>query len=268
MREMALPMTKATLDVAASSAIPFADQSASRANSPTLFPLEVQGLCFDAGGRRLIDNLDLTLSASGTTMIMGPNGAGKSVLLRLIHGLLQPSSGSIKWSGKPPSEVVRRKQALVFQKPVLLRRSVAENVDFVLRTIGSQSVEHREQLLDRVGLLSLSKQPARLLSGGEQQRLSLARALALSPEVLLLDEPTASLDPASVLKIEQIVADAVSHRVKVIFITHDLGQARRLATDVVFLHRGKVAEHAPAETFFECPDSEAVRDFLAGRIVL
>ena len=152
MREMALPMTKATLDVAAGSAVPFTDQTAARAKSPTLFPLEVQGLCFDAGGRRLIDNLDLTLSASGTTMIMGPNGAGKSVFFRLIHGLLQPSSGSIKWSGKLPTEAVRRKQALVFQKPVLLRRSVAENVDFVLRAIGNKTVEKREQLLEDVDL--------------------------------------------------------------------------------------------------------------------
>lgn len=244
------------------------EQPAARELAPALSPLEVRDLYFEAGGRRLIDGLNLSLRTSGTTVIMGPNGAGKSLLLRLVHGLLHPTAGAITWGGNPPSDTTRRQQALVFQKPVLLRRSVADNVDFVLRTIGQQNAEHRDELLERVGLLGLAKQPARLLSGGEQQRLSLARALAVRPEVLLLDEPTASLDPASVLLIEHIVANAAAQGAKIIFITHDLGQARRLADDVVFLHRGRVAEHAPAQTFFEFPASEAVRDFLAGRIVL
>jgi tungstate transport system ATP-binding protein len=233
-----------------------------------LLPLTVHGLVFEAGGRRLIDGLDLSLSAAGITMVIGPNGSGKSLLLRLLHGLIEPTAGEIAWGGQRPGRSVQKRQALVFQKPVLLRRSVAENIDFVLRLNGRTGADYRDQLLSRVGLLSLARQPARLLSGGEQQRLALARALAREPEVLLLDEPTASLDPASVQMIEAIVNEARQAGTRVMFVTHDIGQLRRLADDVVFLHRGRVAEHSSASEFLQSPASEAARAFLAGRIVL
>lgn len=233
-----------------------------------ILPLSVDGLVFEAGGRRLVDGIDLTLGADGITMLMGPNGAGKSLLLRLVHGLLAPTAGSISWGGRAPDSDVRRRQALVFQKPVLLRRSVAENIDFVLRLSGRADAACRDALLQRVGLGHLARQPARRLSGGEQQRLALARALAVDPEVLLLDEPTASLDPASVLVIETLVRQEREKGVRIVFVTHDLGQARRLADDIVFLHRGRVGEHAPAASFFDDPQCAAARDFLAGRIVL
>lgn len=236
-----------------------------RGASPALLPLEARGLAFDLGGRRLIDGLDLTLGSSGITMVMGPNGAGKSLLLRLLHGLIQPSAGEILWGGRRLTTDVRRRQALVFQKPVLLRRSVAANLDFVLR--GKDRPVRRQALLDHVGLGGHADQPARLLSGGEQQRLALARALATGPQVLFLDEPTASLDPASVLKIEEIVREAASRGTRIVFVTHDIWQARRLADDVVFLVAGRVAEHAPAGTFFDTPASGAAGDFLAGRLV-
>lgn len=250
------------------------DVSAPRRETDTAFrkapllPLTVRGLVFEAGGRRLIDGLDLSLSTTGITMVIGPNGSGKSLLLRLLHGLIEPTAGEITWSGQAPNRSVQKRQALVFQKPVLLRRSVSENIDFVLRLNGRPGADRRDQLLGRVGLLSLARQPARLLSGGEQQRLALARALARKPEVLLLDEPTASLDPASVQMIEAIVKEARQAGTLIIFVTHDIGQLRRLADDVVFLHRGRVAEHSSANEFLQSPASEAARAFLAGRIVL
>ena len=145
----------------------------------SMFPLEVTRLTFEAGGRRLVDGLDLSLSGDGTTVLMGPNGAGKSLLLRLLHGLILPSEGTVTWGGQPPNREVQKRQALVFQKPVLLRRSVADNIDFVLRLQGQADVARRQELLAHVGLLTLARQPARRLSGGEQQRLALARALAV-----------------------------------------------------------------------------------------
>ena len=237
-----------------------------RAASPVLLPLEARGLVLDIGGKRLIDGIDLTLGDSGITMVMGPNGAGKSLLLRLLHGLIEPTAGEIRWGGHPLSTGVRRQQALVFQKPVLLRRSVAANLDFVLR--GKNIAARREAVLNHVGLAGHAAQAARLLSGGEQQRLALARALATEPQVLFLDEPTASLDPASVLKIEDIVRGAAAKGARIVFVTHDLGQAKRLADDVVFLAKGRVAEHAPAETFFNGPRSEPAKGYLAGRLVV
>jgi tungstate transport system ATP-binding protein len=231
-----------------------------------ILPLAVRDLSLSFGGLTVIDGVEFDLGAAGCTMILGPNGSGKSLLLKLLHGLISPTAGRIDWGGQPAGKVTGR-QALVFQKPVLLRRTVAANIDFVLRARGKDR-GRRDTLLDHVGLAHKASQPARLLSGGEAQRLALARALATDPEVLLLDEPTASLDPASVLAIERIVSEARNRGVRVIFVSHDMGQARRMADDVLFMHRGRVAEHSAAADFFPEPRSAAARDYLNGRIVV
>lgn len=231
-----------------------------------LLPLRVRDLTLRYANETVLDGLALDLGATGCTLILGPNGSGKSLLLKLLHGLMQPTSGEISWGGHAPHEVTVR-QALVFQKPVLLRRSVRGNIDFVLKARGKDR-SRRAALLEHVGLSHKAAQPARLLSGGEAQRLALARALATDPEVLFLDEPTASLDPASVLAIERIVLGARDRGVRIIFVTHDVGQARRMADDVVFLHRGRVTEHSTAARFFPEPQSAQARDYLNGRIVV
>lgn len=239
--------------------------------SPAILPLEVESLAFEAGGQRLIDGIDLTLRPGARTVVMGPNGAGKSLLLRLLHGLLQPTAGVIRWAGRAADSRVRMRQAMVFQRPVLLRRSTAANVRYALRAGGLRGAELERRIsvwLERAGLSDLSKRPARVLSGGEQQRLAVARALSREPEILFLDEPTASLDPASMLAIEQLLQAANAAGTKIVLVTHDLGQARRLADEVVFLYRGRVEEMCPAERFFENPRSDKARAFVAGRIVL
>lgn len=245
-----------------------ADKGLNRAGPSNILPAEARGLVFEAGGKRLIDGIDLALEAGTVTVVMGPNGAGKSLLLRLLHGMLIPSKGDVLWGGKPLDEEVRKRQAMVFQHPVLLRRSVAANIDFVLKLRGGTSPEQRRKYLELAGLEDQAGQPARLLSGGERQRLAMARALALMPEVLFMDEATASLDPASVAAIETLVRKAHEAGTKVVFVTHDVGQARRLAGDVVFVHRGRVTEHTPASKFFRRPASAQARDYVAGRIVL
>lgn len=232
------------------------------------FPLELAGVGLDISGERLLEAIDLTLVRETLTVIMGPNGAGKSLLLRLMHGILEPTAGAIEWNGAPASEAHRKRQTMMFQSPVLLRRSAGANIDFALKLRGRVDAARRDGLLEQVGLENMAQRPARKLSGGEQQRLALARALATEPHVLFLDEPTASLDPASILTIEEIVRAEQDGGTKVIFVTHDIGQARRLADDVVFLHRGRVLEHTPAAEFFEHPASHEAREFLAGRIVL
>jgi tungstate transport system ATP-binding protein len=229
---------------------------------------EIHRLGFRIGDRRLLDGVDLRLAGNGITVVMGPNGAGKSLLLRLMHGLLMPTDGEVLWGGAPMDAALRRRQAMVFQRPVLLRRSVAANLRFVLRLRGDAGAGRVAALLAEVGLSGRGGQPARSLSGGEQQRLSLARALALAPEVLFLDEPTANLDPNSTATIERIVRQARARGTKVVFVTHDLGQARRLADDVIFLHAGRVAEHSPAGRFFDHPESNQAADYLAGRLLL
>ena len=240
----------------------------STSGAAPLLPLETLALTLERDGKRLVDGIDLTLDAGGLTVVMGPNGAGKSLLLRLLHGLIPPTAGEIRWGDRPMTPTIRERQGMVFQRPVLLRRSVAANLDFALGLRGNASSEWRDALLDRVGLLGRARQPARLLSGGEQQRLALIRALALEPDVLFLDEPTASLDPASVLTIEEVVRGAKAGGTKVIFVTHDMNQARRLADDVLFLHHGQLLEQSPAEDFFTAPRSEFARAYLEGRIIV
>ena len=236
-----------------------------------ILPVHVRDLVFEAGGRRLIDGLHLTLRPGVRTVVMGPNGSGKSLTLRLLHGLLQPTAGAILWAGRPADDAVRRRQAMVFQRPVLLRRSAIANVTHALRSRAVPRHERHaraERMLAKAGLAALTHTPARLLSGGEQQRLALARALSLEPEVLFLDEPTANLDPASTLTIEQLIQTAHDQGTKIVLVTHDVGQARRLADEVVFLHQGRVEEQSAAGDFFAAPASMQAQAFLEGRLVL
>lgn len=234
----------------------------------SILPVETRDLVFEAGGKRLIDRVSLTVGAGPVTVLMGPNGAGKSLLLRLLHGLLTPTSGEVFWNGKPNSAEIRKRQAMVFQHPVLLRRSVAANIDFVLRSADGNIKKRRQELLEMGALTHLASSPARKLSGGEQQRLALVRALALDPDVLFLDEPTASLDPASVSAIEGLVKEADAGGTKVVFVTHAFGQAKRLADEVIFIDRGRILEQGPAGKFFDSPQSKEARGYLAGRIVM
>lgn len=239
----------------------------------TILPLELGGIGFRVEGRVLLDGIALRLEAGSRTIVMGPNGAGKSLMLRICHGLLVPTEGSLRWggTGRPlPEEVVRRRQAMVFQRPVLLRRSALANIRYVLGLIGLPRCRRQAaamEALDRFGLAELALRPARVLSGGEQQRLALARAWVVEPDVLFLDEPTSALDPASTMAVEMAIHDFHAAGTKIVMTTHDLGQARRLADEVVFLSRGRLVEVSPAARFFKGPASPQARAFLAGELV-
>jgi tungstate transport system ATP-binding protein len=234
-----------------------------------VLPITAHGLVLDRAGRRIIDNVDLTIAGHGVSVIMGPNGAGKSVLLRLLTGLLPPDRGMVRWAGSRANRARAPSVGLVFQKPVLLRRSALSNVRYALRQ-GSHAERtlRAGKALARAGLGHLAKSPARLLSGGEQQRLALARALAPDPEVLLLDEPCANLDPAATAAIEALIRDAKARGTKVVLVTHDVAQAKRLADDITFIHDGRIVEQAPAGGFFDHPASDAGRAYLDGRLLI
>jgi tungstate transport system ATP-binding protein len=231
-----------------------------------ILPLRVSEASFIAGGRTIIDRVSLELVAGPSTIVLGANGAGKSVLMRLMHGLILPSSGQMAWLGTN-AQRARRLQAMVFQRPVMLRRSAIANIDYAL-TLADVPVHEREPLareaLESVGLSHLAHRPARVLSGGEQQRLALARAWALHPEVLFLDEPTASLDPGATREIESVIRAFDAAGTKIVMATHNLGQARRLGDEVLFIHEGKVAEHSPIEQFFLQPASAEAAAFIKG----
>ena len=238
--------------------------------------VELDRVVFDGRGHRVLHDISLRLTAE-RTFILGPNGAGKSVLLRVLHGLLAPSAGEVRWErvaeaspgrsastadGRPP------RLAMVFQRPVMLRRSALDNVMYglVVQGRGAQAEATAREMLGRVGLAHLADRPARVLSGGEQQRVALARAWALQPEVLLLDEPTASLDPQGIRAIEHVIAEIAASGTAIVMVTHHRGVAKRLADDIIFMHQGRVAEHTRAGVFFTQPQSQAGQDYLKGEL--
>ena len=238
--------------------------------APSLFPLNVRQLVYSVGEQHLIDGIDLTIERDSRTIIMGPNGAGKSLLLRLLHGLLTPTEGKICWGETQEGDQARQRQALVFQRPVLLRRSVGANLRFVLKLRKYGRAEREERLrhiLELANLSHLVDRPARVLSQGEQQRVAIARALVLEPEVLLLDEPTVSLDPVSVEAIEELILAAHGRGTKIILVTHDMTQARRLADEVVLLERGRIVGHSPALQFFQQPNAATAHMHGGSRVV-
>ena len=232
--------------------------------------LHVQGLQIRRNGTALLDVQDLTLDGPGPTLILGPNGAGKSLLLRCLHGLIAPDLGQVVQNGLPLTADHKARQAMVFQNPVLLRRSVAGNLDFVLKRQGLGRAERKTRitaLLAEGGLEGKARQAARSLSGGEAQRLAILRALATGPDTLFLDEPTSALDPGATQEIERMVLRASARGVRVVMVTHDIGQARRLAADVVMMQGGQVVEQGAAHQVLNTPTSPAARRYLAGGLV-
>jgi len=222
-----------------------------------------------AGEVAILDRVSLILRSGAPTVLIGPNGSGKTTLLRAAMGLIPVSRGRIIWGGREVSPSTRR--AILFQRPVMLRRSTAGNVRYALGAAGVPHAEHEQriaELLSLVGLNGLERRPARRLSGGEQQRLALARAMARDPAVLFLDEPTASLDPYATKAIEDVVRAVAARGVKVVLSTHDLGQAKRIGGEMVLLHRGRVIETGPAAEFFAKPSTTEAKRFIGGDLLV
>jgi len=242
--------------------------SARAGAAPALLPLRLVDVSFVAGGRTILDRVRAQIGAGPRSVILGANGAGKSVLMRICHGLLAPTSGQLAWAASE-AEGRPRRQAMVFQRPVMLRRSALANVSYALKAASIPQPERDAQAraaLEHVGLRQLADHPARVLSGGEQQRLALARAWALRPEVLFLDEPTANLDPSATKEVEAIIEAIHAAGTKIVMSTHNLGQARRLGDEVLFLHQGRLVERAPVDAFFNRPASAEAAAFIRGEL--
>jgi tungstate transport system ATP-binding protein len=232
-------------------------------------PIALEDVDVRVGDTTILDGVSLRLTVGLPTVLIGPNGSGKTTLLRVAMGMLIPSRGRVSWGGREQVPPLRR--AFVFQRPTMLRRSVASNLQYALASVGVARKEWPRritELLATVGLAGLGDRPARKLSGGEQQRLALARALARDPEVLFLDEPTAALDPFSTKAIEDVLHAVAGRNIKVVMSTHDLGEARRLASDIVFMNRGRVIEAGQSADFFSNPRTDEARRFIAGELLV
>jgi len=233
-----------------------------------ILPLTLTGVGLTLGQRVILRDVSHTFDGPSISVILGHNGAGKTLLLKLCHGLVPPTTGRLTWN-EPQRAWGPCVQTMVFQKPVLLRRSVRQNIDHVLKACRIPRAERArrvEQALEMARLIDMADRPARRLSGGEQQRVVLARAWAARPDVLLLDEPCTYLDPGATRDVEKIISAFHDSGTKIIMATHDLAQARRLAGDVVLMHRGTIAEAGPAEGFFTMPATEEARAFVEGRL--
>lgn len=234
----------------------------------SILPLRLKDVSVAKRGKMLIGPIDLEIGMEGVTTILGPNGSGKTTLLRLMNGLERPHKGSLEWHIS--MQDARKKQAFVFQTPIVLRRSTLDNIIYPLQL---QNVPKDEATkvalkgLEKVNLIEVQNLNAGFLSGGEKQKLAIARALVTNPDIMFLDEPTANLDGASTREIEAIIKDAALRGVRIVMTTHDIGQGKRLADDVIFLYQGKLHEHGLANVFFEQPKTQEAISFLAGEIV-
>ncbi len=242
-----------------------------RPDRPSVLPVTGKSLVYGRDKRTIIDNVDIEIGLSpGIVVVLGPNGAGKSVLFRLLAGLLAPDSGSVSWAGLPPNRARTRKIGFVFQRPVTLRRSAIANVEYVLAAARVPRMDRApiaREALEQARLSEIATSPARSLSGGEQQRLALVRALVTRPDIVFLDEPTSNLDPGSTAAIECLVRQARDAGMRFALVTQDIGQARRLATDVIFMHRGRLLEQSSGESFFRTPRTHEAAAYLEGKIV-
>ena len=235
----------------------------------TLLPIRLSEAVVSKRSKVLVGPVSTTIEAGGPTMIIGPNGAGKTTLLRLIHGLEKARQGRVAFAVDDIKQV-RSKQSFVFQKPIMLRRSALDNVIYPLSLRGVAREEAKQSamaMIERVGLKGSEETRATFLSGGEAQKLAIARALVTKPDLLLLDEPTASLDAQAMRDIEALIQQAVLDGVEIIMTTHDMGQARRLAKNIIFLHEARLLENTEANSFWKKPQSDEARRFIEGEIV-
>ncbi len=234
----------------------------------SILPLTLADATAHMRRKKLVGPVNLTLGGVGFTIVIGPNGAGKTTLLRLMHGLQRCSGGSVNWA--LPDAVARRRQAFVFQSPIMMRRRVVDSIAYPLRLQGVDKTEARNKAQSyaiRFGLGELLESWAPLLSGGEKQKLSLARALIIEPELLFLDEPCANLDGRATREIETLLLAEQTRGTRLVMSTHDMGQARRLAQDVIFMHKGLVHEASAANAFFSSPATPEAGAFVKGDIV-
>ena len=224
-------------------------------------------LVSNKGERNLINIPNLQFDSKSISVIIGPNGAGKSLLINLIQGLIIPSTGTIKVKSLTTDDY-RKKVSIMMQKPVFLRRTTEQNIQFVLELNKDKRKVSYLDVLERFDLIAQKKILANKLSGGEKQRLALALAIITNSKILLLDEPTANADPLTTIKIEKIIKEEAIAGKKILLVTHNIPQAKRLGQDIAFIHRGKVLEHCDKAVFVNHPKVKEINQFLEGEILI
>ncbi len=230
----------------------------------SILPLKLKKITYKLNNNLILNNISLEIEKGKPKIILGSNGAGKTTLMRMCHGLIQPSSGQIQWQGNINQNKFRN-QSMVFQRPIMLKRSVKKNLEYVLKihnTPRNKILTLIDEILDLVNLKNQLNFPAYSLSNGEQQKLAIARSWLLKPEVLFLDEPTASLDPSSTQSLEEIIKTIVNSGSQIIMSTHNLAQAKRIEGEIIFLSKGEIIKHSSNEIFFKESKNKEIMSFL------
>lgn len=233
-----------------------------------MFPLIAENMVITHKGYPILGPINLTIKEGGINVVLGPNGSGKTTLLKGLHGIVRLQKGLVKWSVSKKESM--GKQMFVFQSPIMLRRSVLENLVYPLtlrKVPKAQAVCQAEEWAQKISMSNFIHQKATRLSRGEKQKLALARSLITQPTMLFLDEPSASLDGQTTLEIERLLNASLKLGTTIMMSTHDIGQAKRLANNVLFLKEGKLESIQSAEEFFRKPKSTFARKFIAGDIV-
>jgi tungstate transport system ATP-binding protein len=230
-------------------------------------PLSVNKVSLIINEKKLLKEISFNVKKNNILSIVGPNGSGKTSLLKALHGIYKLSSGSISWGDCSINEI-KKMQAMIFQNPLLLKRSVKDNITYVLKirnNTKSEILNKTNEALNLCNINELQNQQAHTLSGGEKQKLAIARAWVLDPNILFLDEPTLNLDPPSVYEIEELIINMHAKNTFVIFSSHDLRQVRKLSKEIVFLYDGKLIEKTKSKKFFESAESDLAKSFLQTR---
>ena len=228
--------------------------------------LNYKSVSFSQNGTNLLGPIDLEINLRGITNVLGYNGAGKSLFLELCHALIMPQSGQIRWDGQP-ANTTRDSRGYIFQHRITLRRSVKNNIALPMQAAGwTKNIINKrlDELLYMAKLTSKANEPASTLSGGEAQRMALVRALATYPKLVIMDEPTSSLDPNATTEFEKLIKKIASSGVKFLWATHNVTQAKQFADDVIFIASGKVAEYSPADIFFIAPKTFIAQQYIKG----
>jgi tungstate transport system ATP-binding protein len=229
--------------------------------------LAFENMSFVNDGKPLLGPVNLDVTLNGITCVLGYNGAGKSLFLELCHGMLKPSIGQVNWNGHSALST-RKQRGFIFQHRIILRRSVRQNIALSMQAAGwnAKDINTRmDELLTMAQLTAKADDPAAILSGGEAQRMALVRALATRPDVVIMDEPTSSLDPGAATKFENLIKQVALTGVKFIWATHNVAQAQRFADDVIFINAGNVLEHGRASKFFANPQTEIAKRYVKGQ---
>ena len=226
-----------------------------------IFPLNIKNLNYMSRDKKILKDINLITSEKKITIIAGNNGSGKSTLLKILHGIIQHTSGTINW-GKIPAHEIRKKQSMVFQNPILLNRTTFENIMYVAKRKNIETNESVDKIIKQLNLESIINIESKYLSGGEKQKVAIAMSIISNPKIIFLDEPTSQLDPVYKNEIENIITNLSENNTKIFMTSHDIAQINRIGEEIIFLDDGEIIFHDRVKDFMNEKGNSIIRNYV------